>query len=237
VWRPDNVHPVELHYRIREEYAGLAYDFTGAMWSAADERSYWNGSLALVPPPSGLLHHLCAHATSDWLIRRGKLMEIGDVAMVASRMTPTEWDEFIASIPSRGARFVYPALAIAGRYAPGSIPQPILTTLRARVAPQLRAWCAAVTLAEASESNPRSRDGIGLGMARLLASSRGERARMWLRSVFPRRWNLVKRYPRLAASPLFPLCYLLINADRAWHILKARLRSCKPIAARPPKSS
>jgi hypothetical protein len=56
----------------------------------------------------------------------------------------------------------------------------------------------------------------------MLAGSRAERVRMWLRSLFPRRWNLVKRYPRLAASPFYPLCYVLIDLDRAWHLLVIR---------------
>lgn len=219
VWHPDNVHPVELHFRLREEYAGLAYDLGDAMWASAQKRAYWRGSEALIPAQPILLHHVCAHATSDWLIQRGKLMEIGDVQIVASHMTEGDWRAFLESIPPHGARFVYPALAVAERYASGSIPDAVVAALRAHLTPPLRAWSDAISLAEASESNPRPRSGIGLGLARRLARSRREQARMWLRSLFPRRWNLVKRYPRLAASPLYPLCYLLINLDRAWHML------------------
>lgn len=222
VWHPDNVHPVEMHFRVREEYAGLAYDLTEAMWASAQERPYWGDCRAHAPSPPALLHHVCAHTTSDWLIQRGKLMEIGDIQIVAARLSDDEWNAFLASTPADGARFVYPALAATERYAPGSIPNRILLALRASLTPALRTWADAVTLAEASESNPRSRSGIGLEMAHTLARSRAERLRMWLRSFFPRRWNLVKRYPRLAASPFFPLCYVLINLDRAWHILVAR---------------
>jgi len=223
VWHPDNVQPVELHFRICEEYAGLAYDLTEAMWASAGRRAYWNGSQALIPNPPMLLHHLCAHTTSDWLIQRGKLMEIGDVQIAASRLSDGDWQAFLAAISPHGARFVYPALAIADRYAPGLLPEAVLSDLRERVAPPVRAWAESATLADASESNPKPRSGIGLGMAHLLARSRGERIRMWLRSFFPRRWNLVKRYPRLAASPFFPVCYVLINVDRAWHVLRNRL--------------
>ena len=222
VWHPDNVQPVELHFRIREEYAGLAYDLSDAVWSSAEKHPYWRGSEALAPSPPVLLHHLCAHMTSDLLIQRGKLMEIGDIQIVASRMTQEDWSSFLSAVPPHGVRFVYPALAVTDRYAPGAIPEGVLSALRAHLTPALREWCERVTLAEASESNPRLRSGIGLGMARMLARSRAERARMWLRSFFPRRWNLVKRYPRLAASPFYPLCYLLINLDRAWHLLVLR---------------
>jgi hypothetical protein len=223
VWSPDNVHPVELHFRIREEYAGLAYDLTDVLWSSATRGAYWNGADALIATAPIALHHVCAHMTSDLLIQRGKLMEIGDVQVMAARMRTADWQTFLASIPSSGARFVYPALALAERYAVGSIPASVLDMLRAQVPEPLRAWCARVTLADASESNPAPRSGIGLGMARMLAQSRFERFRMWLRSMFPRRWNLVKRYPRLAASPLYPLCYVLINLDRAWQLFRIKL--------------
>ncbi|MGH2593309.1 MAG: nucleotidyltransferase family protein [Anaerolineae bacterium] len=230
VWHPDNVHPVELHFRVREEYAGLAYDLTDAMWASAEMRSYWRGSQTLIPPQPVMLHHLCAHTTSDLLIQRGKLMEIGDVQIVAPRMTEGDWRAFLGAIPPHGARFVYPALAVTARYAPGCIPDAVLSTLRLHLTPPLREWSDALTLADASESNPKPRSSIGLGLARLLARSRFEQFQMWMRSLFPRRWNLVKRYPRLAASPLYPLCYVLINLDRAWHILQIRAarRKSKP---------
>ncbi|HEY4688360.1 MAG TPA: nucleotidyltransferase family protein [Anaerolineae bacterium] len=223
IWHPDNVQPVELHFRIQEEYAGLVYDLTDAVWSSAERRAYWKGSDAPVPSPPVLLQHLCAHTTSDWLIQRGKLMEIGDLQVVAPHLSESEWQAFMAAMTAHGARFVYPALAVTARYAPGSIPDAALAALRARVMSPVRVWSESLTLAGASESNPRPRSGIGLGIARLLARSRGERVRMWLRSFFPRRWNLVKRYPRLAASPLFPLCYVLINLDRARNMFRVRL--------------
>jgi hypothetical protein len=149
-------------------------------------------------------------------------MEIGDIQLVASRLNDAEWHTFLESIPAHGMRFILPALAVCQRYAPGCVPEVVLSHLRQRVTPALRNWCDRLTLADASESNPQPRSGIGLGMARLLARSRRERAQMWLRSLFPRRWNLVKRYPRLAASPLFPLCYVLLNLDRLRHVLPRR---------------
>ena len=66
--------------------------------------------------------------------------------------------------------------------------------------------------------------GLGFALARRLARTPSERLRMWLRSIFPRRWNLSKRYPRLSASPLWPICYLLLNGDRLYHVLRVTLR-------------
>ncbi len=117
VWAPDNVHPVEMHYTLREEYAGLAYELAPAVWSASRRQAYWGGAQARVPDPAILLHHVCAHATSDWLIQRGKVMQIGDVQRIAARMTGEDWSAFAAGLTPYGARFVYPALALTLRFA------------------------------------------------------------------------------------------------------------------------
>jgi hypothetical protein len=94
--------------------------------------------------------------------------------------------------------------------------------MRSQVKPKLRAWAAGLTLAAASESNLTSRSGLGVPLARLLAESPAETTRALSASLLPPRWNLMKRYPRLAASRFYPLCYVLINADRAWHMLSRR---------------
>ena len=224
IWAPDNVHPVELHFTLREEYAGIGYNLAGAMWEASEKRPFWGNFAARVPNAAMLLHHVCAHATSDWLIQRGRLMQIDDIRRVAERMTAADWEGLLTAVPAHAARFVYPALAFTRQYYPPlAVPDPILRQLRGQCPPALLAWVDATTLAEASESNPHDRSGIGLDLARRLALSRVDEARFWLRSFFPRRWNLSKRYPRLVATPFWPLCYLLLNGDRAWHVAKKKL--------------
>jgi hypothetical protein len=214
VWAPDNVHPVELHYALREEYAGLSCELAPALWAASRDQPYWGGSRARLPDPAALLHHVCAHAVSDWLIQRGKVMQIGDIQRIAARMTEPDWAAFSAGLTPSGARFVYPALAFTLKYASAPIPAGLVDRLRRHSPRPLRAWVENSEPGDTTESNPASRSGIGIDIARLLARSPAERARMWLRSLFPRRRNLTKRYPRLAGSPAWPVCYVLINADR-----------------------
>jgi hypothetical protein len=218
VWSPNNVQPVEMHYALREEYAGLAYDLADMMWHSSREQPYWRGVSARVPSPAALLHHVCAHATSDWLIQRGKVMQIDDIRKIAARMTPADWEEFTQSITHFGARFVYPAIALAMKYTAVAIPAHIVDKLHNHTPPRLREWTQQAQLAGSSYSNPASRSGIAFGMSRLLAHSPLEQVKMLLHSVFPYRWNLMKRYPRLAASPAWLLCYVLLNADRVWHL-------------------
>ena len=223
IWAPDNVHPVELHFTLREEYAGIGYNLAAEMWNQSEQRPYWRDYTALIPKPAMLLHHVCAHATSDWLIQRGRLMHIGDIRHISQRMTAQDWQVFDTAVSANGARFVYPALAFALKYTDLPIPQPILMRLRSHCSPALLTWIEQTELADASESNPIDRSGIGFDLARRLALSRADEARFWLRSLFPRRWNLSKRYPRLVATPFWPLCYLLLNGDRAWHLAKKKV--------------
>jgi hypothetical protein len=235
VWAPDNVHPVELHYALREEYAGLSYELAPALWAASRDQPYWGGRQARLPDPPALLHHVCAHATSDWLIQRGKVMQIGDIQRIADRMSGEDWSAFAAGLPPSGARFVYPALAFTLKHAAAPVPAAVMDHLRRHTPRALRAWVEASQPADTSESNPASRSGIGFDIARLLARSPAERARMWLRSVFPRRRNLTKRYPRLAGSPAWPLGYLLLNLDRLRRLKaeKAAPRRLRPLDASP----
>lgn len=223
IWAPDNVHPVELHFTLREEYAGIGYNLAEAMWRQSEQRPFWRNQSASVPHVAMLLHHVCAHATSDWLIQRGRLMQIDDIRRLAGCMTAQDWQDLATAVPAHAARFVYPALAFTLKYTSLPIPESVLNSLRQNCPPALLAWIEQTELADASESNPINRSGIGFDLARRLALSRADEARFWLRSFFPRRWNLSKRYPRLVATPFWPLSYVLLNGDRVWHLVKKKL--------------
>lgn len=220
IWAADNVHPVEVHFALREEYAGIGYEMAEMMWQASAERPYWQNATARIPSPPALLLHVCAHATSDWLIQRGRLMHIDDIRKLCARMGPEEWHTFDRMVQPHTARFIYPAVTFMSKYTRLDIPDTTILSLREASPPALRSWLGQAELADASESNPTIRSGIGLEIARRLARSRMDMARFWLRSIFPRRYNLAKRYPRLVETPLWPIAYALINMDRLWHLFK-----------------
>jgi len=220
------VQPVELHYHVREEYAGLAYNVAPLLWESAQMGTLWQDHQAPLPTHEALLQHVCAHATSDMLIQRGKLMQLLDIKVVAQRMSDEAWQRFLHDAQANHARFIYPALALAKRYALAPVPPQVLDTLQSQCPAALGAWVERSTMADVSESNPRLRDGIGLELAALLADSPAEKGRMWARSLFPRRRNLTKRYPRLSDSVAWPLCYVILNIDRLYHVIrKATKRS------------
>ncbi len=220
IWAADNVHPVEIHFALREEYAGMGYDLADLMWRESEERPYWQGTSARIPNPAALLLHVCAHASSDWIIQRGRLMHIDDIRKLCVGMKTADWQTFNQLVQPNTARFVYPALAFAAKYSPLGLPQAVTDSLRENCPPTLLDWLAQTSLADTSESNPTSRSGIGFEIAQRLARSKMDIVRFWLRSFFPRRYNLAKRYPRLVETAVWPLAYLLLNLDRIMHIIK-----------------
>ena len=220
IWAPDNVHPVEIHFALREEYAGIGYELAEIMWRESGKRPYWQESTARIPKPAALLLHVCAHTSSDWLIQRGRLMHIDDIDKLCNHMQPQDWQQFSQLVQPDTARFIYPALVFAGKYSSLSVPHAVTETLRKNCPPPLLSWLADTELADASEANPTNRSGIGLDIARRLSRSRLDMARFWLRSFFPRRYNLAKRYPKLVETPFWPLAYLLLNSNRVIQLAK-----------------
>lgn len=220
IWAADNVHPVEVHFALREEYAGMGYELAEMMWRESGERPFWQGTIAHIPNPAALLLHVCAHASSDWLIQRGRLMQIDDIRKLCAGMKTADWQLFSQLIQPNTARFVYPALAFAGKYAQLGVPQAIIDSLHENCPTALLEWLAQTSLADTSESNPTSRSGIGFDIAQRLARSKMDIVRFWLRSFFPRRYNLAKRYPILVETAVWPLAYLLLNLDRVVHLVR-----------------
>ncbi|WP_420631503.1 hypothetical protein [Candidatus Leptofilum sp.] len=207
----------------------MGYELADMMWRESVERPYWQQSIARIPNPAALLLHVCAHTTSDWMIQRGRLMHIDDIRQLCAKMQLEDWQIFDQLVQPTTARFIYPAFAFVGKYAHLEIPEETLNSLQEDCPQALLNWLAQTELGEASESNPTSRSGIGLKIAQRMARSRLDIVRFWLRSFFPRRYNLAKRYPKLVETPFWPLGYLLINLDRMRHIAEKVFRITKRV--------
>lgn len=104
VWHPDNVQPVELHFRLREEFggAGLHWDMTADAWRESSLQPYLHTETQLVSPMF-LLRHLCAHTSSDIFIRRGKLQQLEDIARVTKTLSTEDWSAFVQGIAAQRA--------------------------------------------------------------------------------------------------------------------------------------
>lgn len=197
---PDNPRPVEVHTRVAESFRGIGMDVTTHLdidRPAAD----WPLALALV--------HVAMHTTADMLGRRLRLIQLLDVARLAPVLAAADWAAVraVAATPPR-ARFVWPALALAGRIAGAPIDAATVAALRTAVRPSLAAW---VAVADVDALGHFGRDGAArdlLEVPRIWPRSAAEALVVWRFIALPGRWDLADRYPDLARGPLWPLVYI-----------------------------
>jgi hypothetical protein len=62
-----------------------------------------------------------------------RFLQVYDCALLSRRMSRADWTELKGTDPGRHCWWLYPALAMADRYVPGSVPAPILG--------QFASWC------------------------------------------------------------------------------------------------
>jgi hypothetical protein len=196
---PENPRPVELHLRLVESFRGLSLDLTEGLHLA--------GPASQPETALGLLH-LAAHATVDALSRRLRLIQLVDLARLAARSAPEDWDrvERLAG-HAHGARFVWPALDWSSRWLGAPAPPRRLEALRAHCRPALQSW---VDQADLDALSPFGRDVSSRPLGETLAVwplTRAERLAVWRFILLPGRWQLAERYPRLADSAGWPLMY------------------------------
>ncbi len=197
---PQNPRPVEVHTWLGEGFRGIRLDLTA--------------HAAATPAGSGLplalaLTHLAAHTTVDALGRRLRLIQLVDLARLSARLAGDEWHEVLQFGCSRhGARFVWPALALAQRHVSAPVPEPILGTLAACVAPRLARWVMAADLDGLSWfGRADTRRALGEVPAIWPLDAR-ELWAVWRFILAPRRGELADRYPWHAGSHAWPLLYL-----------------------------
>ena len=129
---PDNPRSLDLHTQLAEYFWGIRYDLTEEAW-ADSAPGRLQGGAARVLGPATLLHHLAIHASSDALARRLRLLHLADIALVAGKLDPADWDRIVAGAQRRGEqRLVYPALLLTSRYYP-VVPAAVLHALRSGV--------------------------------------------------------------------------------------------------------
>lgn len=208
-WRgehPDNPRPVELHATLGEAVRGIA----------------WPGLATEAPGDAAVLAHLLAHASVDVVERRVRLATLVDVARLMALLEPDAWRLALGAMAEpRAARLAWPALAVARRDLGAPLP-PGGRAIESAAPPRLRRWLddnALAVLAPLGGEPPSHRL---LELARIWPMDARERRAIWRHALTPGRWQLADRYPRLAASPAWPLVYvrhaayaLARGADRA----------------------
>jgi hypothetical protein len=98
---------VELHERICEPLPQRLIDIS----QLVQVRTPRPG-LNPYPSPAALMIHLLLHAAGDMAARSLRLIQLHDIALLAPRLTATEWREVI----ERGSWWAWPPLSMAERY-------------------------------------------------------------------------------------------------------------------------
>ncbi|MCA9971213.1 MAG: hypothetical protein KC425_13400, partial [Anaerolineales bacterium] len=101
-----------------------------------------------------------------------------------------------------------------------AVPAEVLARLAALSPPRLRAWAAETELADVFERADGDEAWFEARLSRLLVRSRREQLRVAARLAFPPRWHFrLQAWPRLQASPAWPLVYVVLNGQRVGRIL------------------
>ncbi|MGH8144847.1 MAG: nucleotidyltransferase family protein [Rhodanobacteraceae bacterium] len=133
---------IELHTRIRERLPVVVVDITERIWSRerrAGKNSYSSNG--------ALMSHLLLHAAGNICGRNLRLLHLHDIALLARRMNPDDWELLCDNGDSWWA---WPPLRLVSRYYRDAIPDTILTRLECRCPPLLRAVSRHQTLTRVS---------------------------------------------------------------------------------------
>jgi hypothetical protein len=127
------------------------------------------------------MRHLCLHAAGNMRANAVRFLHIHEIALLARRLSTSDWRELLGDGAGRtSAWWMYPSLALASNYLPGSIPPRLLAEFRAVCPSRLRRRYQRMSLYEVSWSNVRIAALPGLEWARSLGETwRFARSRAW----------------------------------------------------------
>ena len=237
IWAPDNVRPVEMHFRLDwYQTTGIKDELSDILWRGSGYQSYGQDGIFLLPSQVGNFLTVCAHTTADRINQTAKLIQILDIQLVAGRMSAEDWFTLLEETSGSIARLIYPGLYLASKYARIEAPQEVIQLLGKASPPKLQTWVAEIEFAQAETKGAFNR-GIKTRSARIMARTPAERWVILWRLLFPRRWDLSisgenlfpwarfrNLYERTLHSPFWPACYAFIYAAR----LRVGLRSLFP---------
>jgi hypothetical protein len=128
----DNRLKVELHERICER---LPYRITDI--SSRVSTSSPAPGLNPYPSPTALMAHLLLHAAGGMAYRTLRLVQLHDIALLAGRLSTSDWQQLIDWRPWWAA----PALVLAERYYGSPIPEAVMASMRRCCPPILYHAC------------------------------------------------------------------------------------------------
>jgi hypothetical protein len=116
---------IEIHTRIAEQLPVLPTDITRFLFP-----SVMHPGLNGYPSSASLMMHLLLHAAGNMRARALRLIQLQDIAWLAGRFRPDDWQELLTLRSDRRSLWWASApLMLAGRYYPASIPSNIYPRL------------------------------------------------------------------------------------------------------------
>ena len=139
---------IELHERICEKLPRRLTDVSESIFPVQP-----CPGLNTYPSNGSLMRHLLLHAAGSMAFQGLRILQLHDIALLATRMSESDWNE-IAAPGSPDARmwWAYPPLELMSRYYPSRVPRRILAALSDDCSYFLRALAARKSLVEVSYS-------------------------------------------------------------------------------------
>jgi hypothetical protein len=121
----DNPIKVEVHTRIVEHLPTTAVDITQFLFSRNA-----HAGLNVYPSVASLMMHLLLHAAGNIRARALRLIQLHDIALLAARFGPGDWEELLTARPSGcSVWWTFVPLTLVARYYPAKIPPIVLARL------------------------------------------------------------------------------------------------------------
>lgn len=199
---------IDLHRTLDREMAGGPVLRLSPIVGEVKGRPHSSHFPARVLPQPLLTLHLATHASARHSLTLIRLFELVLVVRQDVARGLLDWGELLAATrQARALRFAYPALEMAERLAPGTLPSDLLAEFRAAATPRTRRIVSQLTP----------------GLATRLDNPSIAEQFMWAGSTAEVIAG-VGRYLRRSAGWYSPLRVAALAAQRAWSLVKGSLR-------------
>ena len=138
---------IELHAHLRERLPATGVDITDRVWARLP-----HAGLNSYASHGALMSHLLLHAAGNMCARTLRLVHLHDIARLASRMTPADWDFACAADATGAPWWALPPLLLVGRYYRDAIPADVPVRLARSCPSWLKAIARRQTLTQISGS-------------------------------------------------------------------------------------
>jgi Uncharacterised nucleotidyltransferase len=121
----DNAIKIEVHTRIAEPLPVTAADITQFLLPLAP-----HAGLNPYPSTASLMLHLLLHAAGNMRAHALRLIQLHDIALLAGRFGPGDWEELLAMRPDGGTLWwALAPLMLTARYYPDAVPPDLFARL------------------------------------------------------------------------------------------------------------